>query len=238
MNVISTNTAELIDIEKIVKFRNEKDIFSSQELEVLWQHADEKNVQYILFMVYSGFRISGFLSLDIRNINMGENYMIGGVKTEAGRNRIVPIHPLIKNILAGFMAEAKERTEKLPEDSPHLLIANKAGKKYDYRNFTERIFLPTLVDLHIIPEYRKGKLDENGIKIEERQKPRLTPHCTRHTFASLMDSAGMDKNILARIIGHTDPKTTNEYYIHKQSQELVQAMMDAAKNESNRESNA
>lgn len=47
----------------------------------------------------------------------------------------------------------------------------------------------------------------------------------------------MDKNILARIIGHTDPKTTNEYYIHKQSQELVQAMMDTAKNESNRESN-
>ena len=110
MNVIPTNTAELIDIEKIVKSKSEKDIFSSQELEVLWQHADEKNVQYILFMVYSGFRISGFLSLDIRNINMGENYMIGGIKTEAGRNRIVPIHPLIKNILAGFMAEAKERT--------------------------------------------------------------------------------------------------------------------------------
>ena len=84
-------------------------------------------------------------------------------------------------------------------------------------------------------DMRKSQI--NGIKIEERQKPRLTPHCTRHTFASLMDSAGMDKNILARIIGHTDPKTTNEYYIHKQSQELVQAMMDTAKNESNRESN-
>ena len=53
-----------------------------------------------------------------------------------------------------------------------------------------------------------------------------------------MDSAGMNKNILARIIGHTDPKTTNKYYIHKQSKELVQAMMDAAKSESNRESNA
>ena len=225
MNVISTNTAELIDIEKIVKSKNEKDIFSSQELEVLWQHADEKNVQYILFMVYSGFRISGFLSLDVRNINMEENYMIGGVKTEAGRNRIVPIHPLIKNILAGFMAEAKERTNKLPENAPHLLIENKAGKKYNYRNFTERIFLPTLVDLHIIPEYRKGKYDENGVKITERQKPRLTPHCTRHTFASLMDSAGMDKDILARIIGHTDPKTTSEYYIHKKSKELVQEML-------------
>ena len=66
----------------------------------------------------------------------------------------------------------------------------------------------------------------------------MTPHCTRHTFASLMDSAGMNKNILARIIGHTDPKTTYKYYIHKQSKELVQAMMDAAKSESNRESNA
>lgn len=238
MNVISSNLAELIDIEHTTKPKTEKDIFSSKELELLWKHSGEKNVQYILLMVYSGFRISGFLSLDIRNINIEENYMIGGVKTDAGRNRIVPIHPLIKDILIEFMDEATERTKSLAEDVPHLLIANRAGKKYDYRNFTERIFLPTLVELHIIPEYRKGKLDENGVKIAERQKPRLTPHCTRHTFASLMDSAGMDKEILARIIGHTDPKTTSEYYIHKQSQELVQAMMDTAKNESNCESNA
>ena len=225
MNVISSNPAELIDIEHISTGKKEKDIFTSEELDILWKHSDERNVQYILLMVYSGFRISGFLSLDIRNIHLEENYMIGGIKTEAGRDRIVPIYPLIKEILSQFVQEASERTKGLPEDVPHLLIANKAGKQYDYRNFTERIFLPTLVELHIIPEYRKGKLDENGVKIEERQKPRLTPHCTRHTFASLMDSAGMDKEILARIMGHTDYKTTSDYYIHKQSEELVQEMM-------------
>ena len=75
----------------------------------------DRNVQYILFMVYSGFRISGFLSLDIRNINMEENYMIGGIKTDAGRDRIVPIHPLIKNILSGFMDEAKARRKNYQE---------------------------------------------------------------------------------------------------------------------------
>ena len=131
-------------------------------------------------MVYSGFRISGFLSLDVRNINMGENYMIGGVKTEAGRNRICPNTPFDQKIYwPALWPKQRKRTEKLPEDSPHLLIANKAGKKYDYRNFTERIFLPTLVDLHIIPEYRKGKLDENGIK--NRRTAKTAPDAPLHS---------------------------------------------------------
>lgn len=238
MNVIPTNTAELIDIEHTVKSQKERNVFSSQELQILWQHVDNKNVQYILCMIYTGFRISGFLSLDVRNVDIEANYIIGGTKTEAGRNRIVPIHPLIKDILFNFVQEATARTQNMPDNLPHFLIANRVGKKYDYRNFTERIFLPTLVDLHIIPEYRKGKLDENGVLIEKRKEPRLTPHCTRHTFASLMDTAGMDKDILARIMGHTNYKTTSDYYIHKQSQELVQEMMRVIKNESNCESNA
>ncbi len=239
MNVISTNYAELIDIEHISNTKKEKEIFSSQELEILWQHADDRRVQYILCMIYTGFRVSAFLSLDIRNINIEENYIIGGIKTDAGRDRIVPIHPSIKNILSHLVDEAKERADKLPSDDTHLLIVNKAGRKYEYRSFTEQIFLATLLSLHIIPEYRKGKVDENGNIIEKRREPRLTPHCTRHTFASLMDSAGMDKEILARIMGHTNYKITSDYYVHKQSQELVHEMLRVTETDfvSNRVSN-
>ena len=43
-------------------------------------------------MCYSGFRISAYLTLEI---NLQEQYFKGGIKTAAGKDRIVPIHSAI-----------------------------------------------------------------------------------------------------------------------------------------------
>lgn len=66
--------------------------FSESDLEILWKHSDDEEVQMILIMIYSGWRISELngLKIDFKN-----NSFCGGVKTAAGKNRIVPIHPAI-----------------------------------------------------------------------------------------------------------------------------------------------
>ena len=46
----------------------------------------------LLIMCYSGFRISAYLDM---NTNLEEEYFQGGVKTAAGKDRIVPIHSAI-----------------------------------------------------------------------------------------------------------------------------------------------
>ena len=66
--------------------------FSERELRILWNNADDPEVQLILIMCYSGWRISEVLKL---TTNLEEKYFQGGVKTKAGKNRIVPIHPAI-----------------------------------------------------------------------------------------------------------------------------------------------
>lgn len=69
----------------------ERKPFSDAEIDMLW----ESKADMILIQIYSGWRASELVSFT----DDGE-YMYGGTKTEAGKNRIVPIHPLIKDLVS------------------------------------------------------------------------------------------------------------------------------------------
>lgn len=51
-----------------------------------------------------------------------------------------------------------------------------------------------------------------------------TPYTTRHTYASLCDRAGVNKDILKRAVGHT-PKsqTLDEVYLHPKATQMIEA---------------
>lgn len=91
--------AEIVTENKALYVRNNAphDIehgtpFSDEELQVLWNNTDDPEVQLILIMCYSGWRIGEVLKL---STNLEERYFQGGIKTKAGKNRTVPIHPAI-----------------------------------------------------------------------------------------------------------------------------------------------
>lgn len=66
--------------------------FSDEELQILWNNTDDPEVQLILIMCYSGWRIGEVLKL---TTNLEDRYFQGGIKTAAGKDRIVPIHSAI-----------------------------------------------------------------------------------------------------------------------------------------------
>ena len=76
--------------------------FTQEELDILWKNKDNETVQFILIMVYSGFRIKAFETIEI---NHKEKYFKGGVKTKAGKGRIVPIHTSILPYAFNFIPE-------------------------------------------------------------------------------------------------------------------------------------
>lgn len=91
--------AEIVSEKKsrYVRINKEEDVehgtvFSDHELEILWRNSDNVDVQLILIMCYSGWRIG---ELDNLEVNLKEKYFKGGSKTQAGKDRIVPIHPSI-----------------------------------------------------------------------------------------------------------------------------------------------
>lgn len=91
-DIISRNYAEYIRIK--IEDDDEKGVpFTEDEIRLLWNHQDDKGIHLILIMIYTGLRIS---ELTTMTIYADKHYMQGGLKTKAGKNRIVPIHPSIE----------------------------------------------------------------------------------------------------------------------------------------------
>lgn len=92
--------------------------FSDEEIQILWENKNEQMSQVILIMIYTGLRIEEFLTIETKNIHLSERYFTGGIKTSAGKNRIIPIHKAIIPFLETFY----DSTQK-------YLYHNKKGRK-------------------------------------------------------------------------------------------------------------
>lgn len=160
-NVIDTCTLKHSSLELIVtlfkqiyKFAKENDItdkdysefvkiniadddesgepFAQEELDILWENKQDRTVQFILVMVYSGFRIKAFETIEI---DREEKYFKGGVKTRAGKERIVPIHDSILDYALNFQPlNFKANSFRLKEFYPALqklgIDKTASGKKH------------------------------------------------------------------------------------------------------------
>ena len=82
--------------------------FPDKDIRTLFHHDDDRIAKSSLILAYTGFRINEFLSLKKENVHLKEGYLVGGSKTEAGKNRIVPIHFLIMPYIEYFIKEFEE----------------------------------------------------------------------------------------------------------------------------------
>lgn len=104
--------------------------FTEKEIEVLWENIDRmKYIDMLLVYIYTGFRPSELVEIELENVNLEEGYMQGGLKTKAGKNRIVPIHPRIYPII-----------EKWYNYGNKYLFFNNQGIQMKYRNWKDEIF--------------------------------------------------------------------------------------------------
>lgn len=71
--------------------------FSIEDLKILWHHKNSPTIQMILVMCYSGFRIKAYENIEV---NLESGYLKGGVKTTSSKDRIVPIHSVIKDLIS------------------------------------------------------------------------------------------------------------------------------------------
>lgn len=75
-------------------------IFSNEEIEKLWGSVSEvRFADMVLIGIYSGWRPRELATLKVENIDLDKGFMHGGSKTDAGKNRIVPIHSVIKELV-------------------------------------------------------------------------------------------------------------------------------------------
>ena len=74
--------------------------FTPGEIRKLWKDRKNPAAEMLLIMIYSGFRISAYESMEV---NLEKRYFKGGVKTAASKGRIVPIHHQIYQLVKARM---------------------------------------------------------------------------------------------------------------------------------------
>lgn len=172
--------------------------FEEWEIDKLWQNINRMDyIDTILILIYTGLRITELLEIKIENVFIDKKYMVGGIKTEAGTNRIIPLHERIIPLVKKYY----NRSKKV---NCEYLIANSQGKQMKYSN------------------YRREKWDYMMEQLEFNKEHK--PHDTRHTFATLIDRTPANKIAIKRIMGHASPDITSKVYTHKDIQDLLEAV--------------
>lgn len=168
--------------------------FTKEEIHSLWQNVDKiPYTDTVLILIYTGWRITEFLTMHTSNINISDWTMTGGIKTSAGKNRVVPIHSDIKNLVKRYYKPEKQ-----------LFINNPSNNKPMTKTAYYKLFNTVINKCNI--------------------KTKHTPHDCRHTFTSLLDSAGANEVCIDRLVGHASKSLTKKTYTHKDIEELRAAV--------------
>lgn len=116
--LVDKNIMGLISIRSKTETK-EKTPFTLEEMEKLKSFKHPLN-DTAFILLYSGMRISELLEIETKNVHLDERYIIGGKKTTAGQNRIIPIHDDIFDLI-----EARYNKE-----NKYLITKN--GKRINY----------------------------------------------------------------------------------------------------------
>lgn len=151
VDIISKRYSELLTLPPMV--HKDKQPFSDEEIETLWELAPSDRVAAIaVILIYTGWRITELLTMKAANVDTEAGTMQGGIKTAAGKDRIVPIHHRIEPLIRTMLA-----------DGADTLISNN-GKPIIYQTYSNRwkILMQNTGMQHTIHETRhtfRSRLD-------------------------------------------------------------------------------
>ena len=165
-----------------------------EQIALLFKHVDEDPfVETVIMLIFTGCRINEFLNIRREDVNLTERYIkITNSKTDAGRNRLIPIN---KKIFKYIRKRMRAKSDYLLHDA--------RGRKIRYEDYSVKF---------------RNCMKSFGFK-------KITPHCCRHTLATMLNSAGADRLSTQRILGHvTNAAGITSIYIHLQLADLRKAM--------------
>jgi len=106
--------------------------YTPDEIQLLWDNLDLAipltysakdvrdvyTVDLILIMIYTGMRPGELLDVKKENVYLDKRYLIGGFKTEAGKDRTIPIHEDIVPLVEARYSAAGEWLVPYKSDNP------------------------------------------------------------------------------------------------------------------------
>lgn len=176
--------------------------FTEVQLELIKQNVGKvPYMDYIYIMCYVNFRVSEFLELTpdkYKVTDSGIHYFVGGKKTDAGKDRIVPIHPKIQQLVQNCINNNGETIFCRTHEGSEF------GKAMNKDYFLKYAFRPAMQALGLGDKF--------------------TPHSCRRTFSTRMSAAGAREEDIIALMGHTDYKVDIDHYIIQEVDTLYNAI--------------
>lgn len=207
-DMIDRNYARAFKLDKDVgksaaTNRKEHVSFTEDEICLLWKHVnDVPYVDIVLIQCYMGWRPQELCALRIDAVNLEKNCITGGMKTDSGKERVVPIHENIRLIIERRYEEARLF------GSDHLFRCPDSGNgKLTYSKYRTR-FANVMKRLGI-----------NGHR----------PHDPRKTFITMCKNADVDEYAIKHMVGHTISDITESIYTDRNVEWLAKELSKVPK---------
>lgn len=182
-------------IKEIVTVKQEHIAFSDEEMDLLWQHVDDKMmVDVLLIQCYSGWRPQELGLLEMKDVDLTNWTFSGGMKTDAGTGRVVPIHSCIRHLVERKYKEAQEL------GSLYLFnyISSDARRKNTSLTYAryQKCFTMIRDELKLNPDHR--------------------PHDGRKHFVTMAKKYKLDEYAIKYMVGHKISDITEKVYTQRE----------------------
>ncbi|MDE6774915.1 MAG: tyrosine-type recombinase/integrase [Ruminococcus sp.] len=190
---IKKDYSEFVKRPKI-EVEKERVPFSYNEVKRLWELSDVHTAQIVLIMIYTGWRSSELSLMTFENgIDVQHKTMQGGIKTEAGKNRLMPIcdkiFPFVEQMYtSGFSGiSSDENGESLNYNQLYRKIIG-FFEEYDFNHIpyeTRHTFATMLDNKNINAKIKKLLLGHSSNDVTEKVYTHKTIEQLREAVNSL-----------------------------------------------------
>lgn len=178
--------------------------FAKGEMQILWNNLYVTEwVDIILIQCYSGWRPQELGLIEMKNVDINNWFFTGGMKTDAGKERIVPIHPKIRSLVK------KRYDEAISLESEYLFnCESRSHFNSDFKLSYDKY------------KYRFDKIVRNlGLN------PKHRCHDGRVHFTTLAKDSDLDEYAIKYILGHNIDDITEDIYTRRKPEWLMQEML-------------
>lgn len=183
-------------VKEIQSVKKEHIAFTDEEMDLLWANASSKQgIDILLIQCYSGWRPQELGLLELKDVDLENWTFRGGMKTDAGENRVVPIHSRIQELVLKKYQEAEAL------GSPYLLNwadpnnRNRKNLKLTYARYQKAF---------------------ERIRDELKLNPNHRPHDGRTHFVTMAKRYGVDEYAIKYMVGHKISDITEKVYTRRE----------------------
>lgn len=176
------------------KVKKEHIPFTDKEMEILWEHVDNMlYVDVVLIQAYSGWRPRELGRLKLEEVDLKKWTFAGGMKTDAGQDRIVPIHSRVRHLVERKYNQAKSL------GSEYLI--NCIDAKDDENN--------------LYMDYDKYRARFARIRKNLKLDPNHRTHDPRMHFVTMAKKYKVDEYAIKYMVGHAITDITEKVYTRR-----------------------